>query len=547
MKISEFIKKLTAAQKKAAKPFLNKVRELEEDGPGNYVAFVDDGPESRDLKLTLDRKSLHLLEFSCDCRSRAEFCGHKVAMLQAITKGDLDSRSSITRKIVHKKLSPGEQLLREIDDDGKVLAWLGSQIGKDKILELALRNAFLHEPVEVSDKTIIEKYAESRKAVLGRRKTAALNEIPKLLTLLKPHMAETLSYAFKNCEQHGSIKILDVALKIFEEIYFLSKKKSVRSLTFFRKLVVSCADQIEAKNKILKSFLLMVVNLKHNNVELFDMAQILIEVSGSRMNKPDLTEVTRAAVKKIDFHCVAEKNLIKYVNMSFKHGVFADCQDLFGMVYYKNKYNFAVLDKHLALGNYDYIVEACLDIIGNYIAKYQYDYFLYMIKTADLSGDRELIWNCRVTKFHSFPSFSEFLFMYETKQSKEEVEELEELMDELVINGNYSHYLVYVQIKFYYWNETKNYDSILSNIRDHETLTSALLYLDELWEYDKLAFIKAALYAIGRKRYHFDDEFKLEFAQSLKTKITEYGSVKKLAKDKELAKVVSQLEEELAI
>ena len=53
------------------------IRELEEEGKNNFIAFADDGDNSFDVNVRIDEAG-EVQELTCDCESKV-ICIHKIA------------------------------------------------------------------------------------------------------------------------------------------------------------------------------------------------------------------------------------------------------------------------------------------------------------------------------------------------------------------------------------------------------------------------------------------------------------------------------------
>lgn len=79
------------------------VRELDEESKGCYVAYVDEGEQSWDVRLVLNERA-ELSEHSCDCKSDYFFCAHQVAVfLHLKEKGTTTTGKPLLKKVSKKK------------------------------------------------------------------------------------------------------------------------------------------------------------------------------------------------------------------------------------------------------------------------------------------------------------------------------------------------------------------------------------------------------------------------------------------------------------
>ncbi|MEO5997392.1 MAG: hypothetical protein ABIN89_11680 [Chitinophagaceae bacterium] len=92
---------------------------------------MDENNDSFDVNIEVNSQGI-LLNHTCDCESKSDFCRHKTALLLFITNSPKDSikiKDSI-------KVSQLELLIDEADPE-KLKAWVKSLLAKNKDFELA--------------------------------------------------------------------------------------------------------------------------------------------------------------------------------------------------------------------------------------------------------------------------------------------------------------------------------------------------------------------------------------------------------------------------
>ena len=78
MRIAQILAKQSETKLTQAKKLI--VRELEEvEVKGNFVAYVDEGEESYDINVQLDKDVV--VGHSCDCGRRDSYCIHQIVIL----------------------------------------------------------------------------------------------------------------------------------------------------------------------------------------------------------------------------------------------------------------------------------------------------------------------------------------------------------------------------------------------------------------------------------------------------------------------------------
>jgi uncharacterized Zn finger protein len=85
MKISQILAKQSETKFVQARKLV--FRELEEvESKGNYVAYVDEGDDSYDINIQLDKDVI--VAHSCDCERRDSYCIHQLAILMQLLPSD---------------------------------------------------------------------------------------------------------------------------------------------------------------------------------------------------------------------------------------------------------------------------------------------------------------------------------------------------------------------------------------------------------------------------------------------------------------------------
>ena len=105
-----------------------KVRELDEDPKGVFVAFVDEGNESYDVHISIDDKN-ELLKQECDCENKKP-CLHQVFLVEFISNKNQISEGKGKRKST-KKILEHHAILDNLDECA-VKDWLKSMMDSNK-------------------------------------------------------------------------------------------------------------------------------------------------------------------------------------------------------------------------------------------------------------------------------------------------------------------------------------------------------------------------------------------------------------------------------
>ena len=162
------------------------VRELDEESKGCFVAYVDEGDESWDVRLVLNEKA-ELIEHSCDCGSDYFFCAHRVAVfLHLKEKGTTTGGKSLLKKVTKKKKGIS---LDGIESDA-LEEWLLSVFKTHKYLQEEFLQKFRTEELEFTEEMIQKQLQAYSKSVLGTKRNMDSSMFKKLLALRMPYLKQ---------------------------------------------------------------------------------------------------------------------------------------------------------------------------------------------------------------------------------------------------------------------------------------------------------------------------------------------------------------------
>lgn len=162
------------------------VRELDEVSKGCFVAYVDEGDESWDVRLVLNEKE-ELTEYFCDCDSDYFFCAHRVAVfLHLKDKGTTTGGKSLLKKMTKKK--------KGISLDGiqpeALEEWLLSVFKTHKYLQEEFLQKFRTQELEFTEEMIQKQLQTYSKSVLGNKRNMDSSMFKKLLALRMPYLKQ---------------------------------------------------------------------------------------------------------------------------------------------------------------------------------------------------------------------------------------------------------------------------------------------------------------------------------------------------------------------
>jgi len=386
---------LTNFQTVISKPQLTKasrlaVRECDEVSKGEFVAYVDEGDESYDVKLKFNTKA-ELKEHACDCGKRSPFCLHKTALLLHLTKGTAKTKTGVKRA---RKMSKTEALLKDIEHDA-LIAWLANLLGKNKEVELSFLHHFTVTEKEYDPPEVERVTNEAIKAVVKSKWDIDRTSIKQLIalwtTIHEPIVKAYLANVTNKTSFLNFHTILECCIR-----FNLERGHSKLIEKYVSGLLKQSSDFVHelenedawftATNHFVK---LLTQDLDHVRMHYLLYLQDLIErASPGRSSRLVKTLVEEYKSNRKQLYS-AENYTISIFNLAKQYNLPADYQDIFRPLTWRNKYNedlirLLIRDKHIRLAE-----KHCLQQIR---ANVQHDYnlpYLSLLKELYIEEENE--------------------------------------------------------------------------------------------------------------------------------------------------------------
>lgn len=173
------------------------VRECDETGKGNFVAFVDEDANSFDVSIEVNAKG-EILNHLCDCDLKTPICQHKIALISFLANNESIKKTVVVKK---KKQTELEVLLDEISFQD-LTDWVKAVLPKNKDLEMAFINHFanknkIYTPQEVQKVTL-----DAIKAINKSKSKIEQSELKRILELWKEVHKPIVEAYFANVTIH---------------------------------------------------------------------------------------------------------------------------------------------------------------------------------------------------------------------------------------------------------------------------------------------------------------------------------------------------------
>lgn len=216
------------------------VRECDETGKGNFVAYIDQKEVSFDVQLTIAANG-EITRHQCDCDGKMPFCVHKAALLLNILGNNKTKKTPVVKP--DKKTSSSALLLEGVRAED-LKAWLKNIFSKHKDLEVSFVNHFVNRDKVLSP-------AESRaltksviKAVAKNSKKIDQTQLKKILTLWEEAHEPVINQYLKDVSDRNSFLCLNAVIESCLEFNRSIKVSTVRIPKYVQDMLLKSAEAI---------------------------------------------------------------------------------------------------------------------------------------------------------------------------------------------------------------------------------------------------------------------------------------------------------------
>lgn len=489
MKLKQFLKKVDARQLKKAKNYASKIRELEEEKDGRFIAYVDEGDLSHDVSVEIDPKTLEVHKYHCDCKEPG-ICLHIVAVMSRITTGKVaEQKSKVVKRIKKKKLNKVETLMLELDDR-KILSWLEGELQNNKELLVKFDLHFGQSNLDISTKAILENYELSKKAILGRKKSIALTQLPQLLNLLKLYHEGVIDIVKDQLDNTDSLNAVIAIEEVCGMAYYSLQKYTTRIATYCKKLFVPLDLGIERldkgklssliKNplfyKLSPELIFRLIRSCHTRLTKAQK-QYVIDTIYTIYNKDGRLPFRDIALDYVEFITdidALDTNITKLPLFSWDH-----------------KYNTKILERAVELEEYDFVLSSCEQLINANRGYYALPYVILcdqiLVKTADVKRRKGL----HEYAIQACPNLDSYKYLYE--HDKKARPKLIKKLNLIRLMPDTKAFEQVLRLKFGMWILIKKYDSLLSKVQNGVGFWEATKYEDILVQNRKSKYLESLI------------------------------------------------------
>jgi len=519
MKITEILSKQSPT--KLAKAEKLEVRELEEiDNKGNYVAYVDEGDESYDVNILLDKDAI--IVHSCDCNSRDSFCVHQLVVISALSPkaGPKTTKNKTNKKVPSKKIHESEQLLLTIEHE-KLNSWLLELFKSNKDLELQFLLKFRKSQKNYQQQDVVKILKDAVVSVIGKRKKLEASEIKKIVQIWEKALEPFWEYLALNI---GDEKIIDLfsaahaAVSDLEYRLFYTGTRFRKFVELSNSKIAVIVNNIDAEVSWIK-----LIDAYWNKMwveeslfaEMFGLF-VLIYHNSNADRKRFLAIKVEKLVTELSVEGLHNSVSVDdfFLDVLLENDMFGDNLNYFVPQHWEAKYNLKLIKAMKDLDPNKAIDYCNMVLSGNVNPAYNGP-FLDVLENlyADI-GDFNKLAYIKMEKFMSDPNIVDYVFIMDHSNDEELNKKFR--TKTLTMLRNSMGYAEYDELYFRILEYEMNYKKMLEVIDYRVSPAILLKFWKYLYAYDKLKFLRAIATSI-----HIDYRTDPSDLEELIAKITE--------------------------
>ena len=342
------------------------VRECDDINKGHFIAYVDEGKETFDVSLTIE-KNKDVSEHSCDCRNGNKFCTHKTAVLAHIAQNK--DTKALVKNI--KKTSKADNLLSTIDEP-ELKKWLRELLGKNRDIELAFIHRFSGTTHQYTPEEITQITSDAVKAVVKNKRNIDNTQLKKIVELwAEVHKAVLEQYLNNLGDEVSFINLhtLICSCQTFMNTIHIKSNRIEKYVEETLQRTTDTLNNILAENTWTKAitfysqhlfgkdYILKVCYMNHlGNIFSISSAprrDALLAMMVEQFEKSKPKSIYNGDTYSRFIYTLVEK-----------HGVFAKYFHLFRPLNYQNEFNTTFIKDLIKISKEDLAIKYCLEIIN---------------------------------------------------------------------------------------------------------------------------------------------------------------------------------------
>lgn len=502
--IKELLQKTNSKQESVIKKLT--VRELDEEGKGNYVSFVDDAQDTYDVNIKLQHENIETA--SCDC-GKTKPCIHIIAVAKAI-----NYPRAAKQPVKKTKKEPPEYALLKSVDEGALREWVKSLLEKNKDLVIAFTHHFSprreYTPDELTSLT-----RQAVKSVVKNKKVIDQTMLKKIFELWTDIHEPALEQYRSNVSDENNYELIKVIVneslhyKNYFDINTVKFDKYVDGILVANNNVIAAIENPETWKKtigiITDNFLDdKKVFIPHYARQLF----LLIDVS-------DSDRQIFIFEKLKDFALIHHKNssywYFEFIKTLFykimEHKIFEKYASLFFVAYGQNDYNQSLIIELIKIQKFDVAEKFCISCISNnYRDEYNIPYWILLKQIYTITNIQAgLVDMSRLLLPFTF-NFEDYLLVAENTHPEEERKKFRtKIFTAARRSGNNMPYQR-AEFCFRLLDHERKYLKMIELIPSDSTYRLIIRYFEPMFAVDKTGLLKSILDKQDSLSYYFHTE-----------------------------------------
>ncbi|HSK13492.1 MAG TPA: hypothetical protein VK907_09770 [Phnomibacter sp.] len=512
------------------------VRELEQESKGRWLAFADDGAESHDVQITIEKKKI--TAHSCDCKEPDEnFCKHKVAVLLKIADQQ-SGQVSAQKRVVRKRSDPVLNLLEQVDADD-LKSWVKEILQQQKDLSIAFLNRFTINPADYTDEEIQLITDKAVKSIVKNKRKIDQSELKKIVALLKQVHAPVMDHYLRNITDSTKVSLLAKLLESIENWHVAFKIKSTKIPAYKTELLAQTIqplydiENVMVWQKVIAAY--FEEAFKGSDPLGGDWQHLLMEITKleTRKERVDLLLATFREIylsRKILPSGIVAPSLTKIIWDIFNDADrLPHCLPWITPIYHDNAFNMGLVDALMENGLHDIAEQHCLNIIKrNYYEEYNIPYqerllVLYKNNPAKRNELHQLL----LQMLPASGTFDDHLLLLNEyfRNDREALHPWKmKILSRLAVLMRED--AGRAKLLFAIYNHDDKPDSMLDKLSGSCTLEVAVLYFEKLFNHSRQKFLELLAKYVSKYNYF---EYNEQFYPALAALVRQHYSSDEIA------------------
>jgi hypothetical protein len=218
------------------------VRECDETAPGQYVAYVDDGDDTWDVAVTVNRETGVVTAHTCECNDKAAICRHRVALIAHIADG-------VTTTVVKKAAkAPRRDALTILVQDTPADAlreWVLTVLRRNKELHLAFTHQFGAAITSYTPADATRMVTDVVKSVMAKKKKADAAQLKKIVELWTDILKPVIAFHHNAVMDESTFLAFDAMIDACQKVMLATDSNSTRVQKYLEEVLTSTAAAID--------------------------------------------------------------------------------------------------------------------------------------------------------------------------------------------------------------------------------------------------------------------------------------------------------------